>query len=110
MKKTLITFFFLIQIGLIFYQLNKDTKFFNWAMYHTKISYSVDVTINGVKLNEKEIFERYKINKQGSEYRALEHLKRKMTQREKVYRDSSKVVIELSYIENTHKGTWNWKN
>jgi hypothetical protein len=110
MKKTLITFFFLIQIGLIFYQLNNESKFFNWAMYHTRIIYTANVTINGNKLNEKEFFERYKINKQGNEFRALEHLKRKMTRREKFYKDSSKVVIELNYIQNTHKGTWNWKN
>lgn len=110
-KKILIVLFFLIQIVLIIYQLNNETKFFNWAMFHTKIDYTATVTVNGVELNDKDFFKRYKILKTGSECRSLEHLKRKMTQRELIYRDSSKVFIELNYIENTHKrDTWKWKN
>jgi hypothetical protein len=111
MKKALITLFFLIQIGLIFYQLNNETKFFNWAMYHTRIHYTATVTINGVELNDQEFLKRYKISKTGVEGRALKHLTRKMTQREIIYGDSSKVFIELNYIENTHKkDTWKWEN
>lgn len=110
MKKYFVTIFFLIQISLIFYQLNKDTKFFNWAMYHTKIHYTAKVTINGIELSEDEFLKRYKIRRKGSETRALEHLKRKMKQREILYKDKNKVIIKLNYIENTHKGTWTWEN
>lgn len=79
-------------------------------MYHTSIRYTATVTINDVELDDKAFFERYRIKKTGAEGRSLEHLKRKMTQREHIYGDNTRVHIELQYTENTHKGSWTWEN
>lgn len=110
LKKPLIILFFVTQIVLVFYNLNKEAKFFNWAMYHTRIYYTASVTVNGIELNDKEFMERYKISRKGGESRDLGMLKRKMVKRETIYHSGDKVSIELNYTENTHKGIWTWKN
>lgn|GEM_PF-6095737 len=79
-------------------------------MYHTKIVYTACASVNGVELNDQEFKKRYKIPAKGVELRALDILKRKMTQREIIYKDTNKVVLRLNYTENTHKGTWTWEN
>ena len=78
-------------------------------MYHTCIEYDATVTINGVELNDEEFVERYNIKKSGIEGKALGHLKRIFIKKEELYNDTN-VIIELNFVENTHKNVWNWKN
>ena len=108
-KKVFIIVFFAIQVFSIIYQLEGETNFFNWSMYHTCIEYNAKVTIDGKELTENEFYERYRIRKSGIEGKALGHLKRIFTKREAIY-DDKNVIIELNYIENTHKNVWKWSN
>lgn len=110
MRLIIIGLFFLLQLFCIVTQLRKETKLFNWAMYHTNAQYSIAATINGINLNDKTFFERYRFKRQGSEGRSMEHIKRKIIQYERWYGTGDTCIIHIQYHENLKPNSWHWSN
>lgn len=108
LKLLLFSLFFLSQVYLVITRIDEEEKFFNWAMYHTDIRYTVTVFVNGIELSNNEFTDRYKFSRTGQECRGLGNLKRKMILREKCNNDD--VVIELDFKENTFKSIWKWQS
>lgn len=53
--------FIVIQLGLVFQGQFEKTKHFCWAPHNTMVAYSIDVTVDGQKLDIVQIRERYAI-------------------------------------------------
>ena len=110
MRKLLLFIFFSIQVIFIAIQLNSETKFFNWAMYHTIADYVITISVDGKVLTESEFRKRYKFPNASTEGRSLEHLKRKLIMFEKLYGNGAKSKITIDYVENLKPGRWEWSN
>ncbi|MGN6436066.1 MAG: hypothetical protein ACTHMM_06015 [Agriterribacter sp.] len=110
MRLFIIGLFFLLQLYCIVTQLQKETKLFNWAMYHTNAHYSIAATINGTDLTDETFFARYRFKRRGSEGRSMEHIKRKITQYERWYGTNDTCVILIQYRENLKPKSWHWSN
>lgn len=110
MRKLLLFIFFSIQVICIAVQLNRETKFFNWSMYHTIAEYVVTVVVDDKILTESEFNNRYQFPNASTEGRSLDHLKRKLIMFERLYGNGAKSKITIDYVENLKSGKWEWSN
>ncbi|WP_139958094.1 hypothetical protein [Flavicella sediminum] len=110
-KKIAIYSICFIQVCLIFFLLNKEIKYFNWSMYHIHATYKLDVSVNDTILDAGSIYRRYKLYKNGEEYRSIGHIKRKIINREEIYGKDDVTKVVLIFNENkSGVKKWEWQN
>ncbi|WP_439152863.1 hypothetical protein [Winogradskyella sp.] len=111
-QKTLIYIgiaFLLIQLSSIIYARFIPERFFCWAPYDEHSYYEINVTINGKRLSEYDVQNRYRYTSKGWEPRCMYNVFSIVKQYEETYGMDDNASVEIVYSTNGHKEK-RWKH
>ena len=101
--------FFGLQIAGITAAKFMDTRYFCWAPYDQFSIYHIEVRIDGEKLTDEKIRQRYRKRASGRNNRSIHNIISAVRQYEETYGSSDFAVVKISYEINGHKNaTWHW--
>ncbi len=101
--------FLAAQIGAIAYARFAPSRYFAWAPYDVINLYTLDVTIDGRRLEAGEVRLRYVLPQLGRDNRSIQHVKDHVRQYEETYGAGDGARVLLTYTVNGRpQEPWRW--
>lgn len=97
------------QLLLIAYARTTPARYFCWAPFDQQTDYTLDVSIDGRKLNAQEIRQRYRRPAKGTDNRSVQNLIDIVQGYEERYAGNEQAVIVMRYrINGKQEQTWKY--
>ena len=98
-----------VQAALIVYARFDPMRYFCWAPHDAQSVYRIDVRIGDRVLTRAEVTDRYRIDGEGRDPRAIEHVIRLVRQRETTYGAPDRASVVIRYRTNGGpEQVWRW--
>jgi hypothetical protein len=88
------------QLGAIVYARFVPSRYFCWAPFDMQTTYRLDVSVNGRKLTDKEVQQRYRRGARGTDNRSTQHLIDIIEGVEQRYHPEDAVDVTMTYRVN----------
>jgi len=99
------------QLLLIAYARTTPARYFCWAPFDQQTDYTLDVIIDGRRLNAQEIRQRYRRPARGTDNRSVQNLIDIVEGYEQRYAGSERAQIVMHYrINGKQEQTWTYPN
>lgn len=104
----LATAFLLMQIGFIVYARFVEARYFCWAPYDAQNEYRLEVTVDGKRLSNEDIYRRYRISADNLESRSAAHVKNIVSYAEERYYDDGAKTVMYYKVNGVVQTPWCW--
>jgi hypothetical protein len=97
------------QVLMIGYARFVPSRYFCWAPYDIQTEYRLEVTVNGKRLNAKQIQARYRRPKAGTDNRSPQHVIDILQGYEERYGRGEQTAIVMKYrVNGREEQEWRW--
>jgi hypothetical protein len=97
------------QVFMIGYARFVPSRYFCWAPYDIQTEYKLEATVNGKRLNGKQIQARYHRPKQGADNRSPQHVIDMLQGYEESYGRGDRTEIVMKYrVNGKEEQEWRW--
>jgi hypothetical protein len=98
------------QVGAIAYARFVPARYFCWAPFDMQTDYRLEVTVNGKKLTDKEIQQRYRRPAKGTDNRSSRHVMDIVEQAEQSYHPDDRVEVLMTYrVNGKQEQQWHYR-
>ena len=99
----------LVQVAMIVRARFVEDRYYCWAPHDSQNEYVLQVRIDGRSLEPSEIKARYRIEADGTDPRAIQHVKDTVSQYEETYGRGDDAVVSMTYRTNGGpEQAWAW--